>query len=296
MNALTWLVRAPTLADIDPLAEIATAVSQSHTPMNPDTIRWSMDQLDGRFWTITQYNQPIGYATLLPLPGLPNLFELTGGIDPQFQRQGAGSYLWRTMRQELGGTAVQQITYSVDNLKAAAAQFLRRHQFTLEHEEWTLQLQDLQAAEFAPSSRSGQLKKWGQATAVRTLPTLYDHCFVGTPWFQAYTAAEVAATWEPQDELWILIVGGQTIGFAWLHFPEPTRAEIEPIGIVKEKQGKGYGRFLLTSLLQQLQERDIETISLGVWANNETAVQLYQSVGFHHISSSYSLIYTFPPT
>lgn len=299
-----WLVRPPILTDVSALAAIATAVSQPHTPIHPDNIRWSMEQTDGRFWTITQQNQPIGYATLLPLPGLPHLFELTGGIAPQFQRRGAGSYLWRTMRQALtgadrlesSGQIVQQISYSVDSLQSAAAHFLRRHQFALEHEEWALRLENLLDADFPPAKMRGQLTKLTQATAVHTLPTLYEHCFADTPWFQAYSQAEVAATWEPLDELWTLADDGQPIGFAWLHFPEPARAEIEPIGIIKEKQGMGYGRFLLTSLLQKLQMRGIETVSLGVWANNETAVRLYQSVGFQHSDSSYSLTYTFSAT
>ncbi|MFZ1397779.1 MAG: GNAT family N-acetyltransferase [Candidatus Promineifilaceae bacterium] len=301
MNNLPWLVRAPVLADVLPLAAIATAVSQPHTPINPEIIRWSMDQLDGRFWTITQQAQPIGYAALLPLPGLPHLFELTGGIDPPFQRQGAGSYLWHTMRQTLGRPALAtgagpEITYTVPNLDTPTARFLRHHQFTLEHEEWTMRLTGLPGVEVNPPHRDGQLMMLGQDTAVRTLPALYERCFVGTPWFQAYTPAEVAATWEPGDQLWTLTDENKPVGFAWLRFPESGAVEIEPIGIVREKQGMGYGRFLLTSLLQLLQKRGIETVSLGVWANNATAVRLYQSVGFHYVSSSYSLTYIVPAT
>ncbi len=305
MSSSPWFVRPPELADAAPLAAIAAA---STAPIDASQINWFMDQNDGRFWTLTQRAQPIGYAALLPLPGLPHLFELTGGITPEFRRQGAGSFLWRTLRAELARTAaaagsgqsVPQITHTVSGLDTPAACFLQHHHFTLEHEEWTMQLDDLPAASFPPSpipsNLPGTLKSWGQAVAGRSLPSLYKRCFTGRPWCQPYTAAEIAATWEPGDELVTLKVGPDTVGFAWLHFAEPGTAQLEPVGIVLEKQGMGYGRFLLTAILQQLQNQGIQTVSLGVWANNETAIRLYQSLGFVHQSSSYSLTYTIPPT
>ncbi|GJM42278.1 MAG: hypothetical protein DHS20C20_25600 [Ardenticatenaceae bacterium] len=270
---------------------IATAVSQSTSPIHAIT-----QQANGRFWTITQQNEPIGYATLLPLPGLPNLFELTGGVAPQFQRQGAGSFLWQAMRDDLQGTAVHQISHTVDDLDTPAAHFLRHHQFELAHEEWTLQLANLPAAHVAPAKMEAKLNKLDRATAVRTLPTLYNRSFAHTAWHQPYSPDEVASTWQPTDELWTLSNSNKPIGFAWLHFPTPQKAEIEPIGIVKEMQGMGYGRFLLTSLLQTLQTRGFQTVSLGVWASNETAVHLYKSVGFRHVSSNFSLTYTLDQT
>ncbi|MAT99183.1 MAG: hypothetical protein CL608_18715 [Anaerolineaceae bacterium] len=296
MNTPPWLVRAAKNRDAPALAAIATAVSQPRSHVTPQSIA----QSDGRFWIITQQEQPIGYATLLPLPGLPHLFELTGGITPEFQRQGAGSFLWQTMKQDMAGTAAatgsgqadQQITHTVDSLDSPAARFLQHHQFALEHEEYTMLLNDLDSKKLPELADPAPLQRIGRQTAVTTLPQLYDRCFSGTPWFQPYTAEEVAATWEPDDELYYLGENDDDIGFAWLHFPEPGVAEIEPIGIVQEKQRLGYGRTLLTTILQQLQEQDIHTVRLGVWANNQTAVNLYQALGFQHRSSSYSLSYT----
>jgi ribosomal protein S18 acetylase RimI-like enzyme len=285
MNSSPWFVRPPHAADANALTAIAT----------PHHIRQTMAQTNGRFWTLTHQSQPIGYAALLSLPGLPHLFELTGGIVPTLRRQGAGSVLWQAVRDAAAGTAVQHITHTVDSLDAPAACFLQHHGFALEHEEWTMTLDKLPTASFMPPTRPGQLRRVDRATAVRTLPALYDRCFAHTAWFQPYTTAEVSATWQPGDELWTLVADGATIGFAWLHRPTPHTAEIEPVGIVPEKQGMGYGRTLLTSLIQQLQNRGLQTVSLGVWAVNETAVRLYQSLGFRHISSSYSLTYSFSP-
>lgn len=296
MNTPPWLVRAPKNRDAPALAAIATAVSQPRSHVTPQSIA----QSNGRFWTITHQQQPIGYATLLPLPGLPGLFELAGGIAPEFQRRGAGSFLWQRMKQDMAGTgtstgsapAVRQITYTVGSLESPAARFLQHHQFALEHEEYTMILNDLGSKKLPELAEPSPLQRIGRQTAVTTLPQLYQRCFSGTPWFQPYTAEEVAATWEPDDELYYLGENDNDIGFAWLHFPEPGVAEIEPIGIVRQKQRLGYGRTLLTTILQQLQEQNIHIVRLGVWANNQTAVNLYRNLGFQYSSSNYSLTYT----
>jgi len=296
MSNHPWLVRAAKKSDASSLAVIATAVSQPRSHVTPQAIA----QSDGRFWTITQREQPIGYATLLPLPGLPHLFELAGGIDPAFQRQGAGSFLWQTMKQDVSGTApkagsgqaVQQITYTVDNLETPTAHFLRHHQFALEHEEYTMVLNNLDRVTFPDLMTPSPLQRIGRQTAVSSLAELYQRCFAGTPWFQPYTAAEVAATWELDDELYYLGEDKEDIGFVWLHFPKPGLAEIEPIGIVQEKQRLGYGRTLLTTILKQLQNQGIHTVTLGVWANNQTAINLYRALGFQRSHSSYSLTFT----
>lgn len=191
MNSSPWFVRPPQSADAAALTAIAT----------PHLIRQTMAQTNGRFWTLTHHAQPIGYAALLPLPGLPHLFELTGGILPALRRQGAGSFLWQALRRNLMGTAVQHITHTVDSLKSPAACFLQHHGFALEHEEWTMTLDKLPAATFTPPTRPGQLRRMDRAAAVRTLPALYERCFAPTAWFQPYSAAEVSATWQPADSL-----------------------------------------------------------------------------------------------
>lgn len=292
MNNSAWLVRSPKLTDVEPLASIATAVSPPNTTISPSHMKSAMQQANGRFWTITNQQQPIGYAHLLPLPGLPHLFELAGGIAPHFQRQGAGSFLWRQMQQDVMGTAVQQITYAVNSLDSSAARFLLHNQFTLEHEEWTMMLDNFDMATPTEYAASDQLQRVGKQTAVRSLQALYQRCFAGTRWCQPYTAAEIAATWEPDDQLYYLVEDGDALGFVWLHFPRQGQAEIEPIGIVQEKQGLGYGRFLLTNALNLLHAQGNQTASLGVWANNRAAIHLYQKVGFRYLSSSYSLTHS----
>jgi ribosomal protein S18 acetylase RimI-like enzyme len=297
MNDPIWMVRPPQLSDVASLAAIATAVSPNNRIITPTQISQTMQQRNGRFWTISQQQQPIGFATLLPIPGLTHLFELGGGIAPDSQRQGAGSFLWQHIKEAVAGTAVQRISHTVSSLNSPTAHFLRRHQFILEHEEWTMELANLQTTVLPTlTALPCHLQIVDRETAVRILPALYQRSFAHTPWFQPYTAAEVAATWEANDQLYALVAKNDSIGFIWLHFLENNVAEIEPIGIVQEKQGMGYGRFLLNSVLNKLQTQAVQTVTLGVWSNNHPATHLYQKMGFQQISSSSSLTYTFPLT
>ena len=292
MDSTVWQVRPSQLSDADPLAAIATAVSQSIPIRNPSQFDRLLKITDGRFWTLMHREEVAGYAILLPLPGLPGLVQLEGSISPQFQRQGGGSFLWRQMLQEVKGTAVQQITHMVSDLERPAARFLQHHHFALEHEEWLMELSDLYPSVVPKISSKAELQQVNRQTALNSFPALYKRCFAGKPWFQPYTAAEVDADWQPNDQLYYLVANNQEIGFVWLQFPEPKQAEIEPIGIVKEKHGMGYGRYLLTTTLNHLHAQGCEKVSLGVWANNETAVYLYQSAGFRYSSSHYTLSYT----
>ncbi|MCP4420031.1 MAG: GNAT family N-acetyltransferase [Chloroflexi bacterium] len=296
MNAHPWQVCPPKLADATPLAAIATAVSPTNIA-TPTQISQTIQQANGRFWTITQQQQPIGYAALLPIPGLPHLLELVGGIDPNFQRQGAGSLLCRFIKEAVLETAVQQITATVSNLNTPTAHFLYRHQFSFEHEEWTMELVDLQTAVLpTPASLPCHLQTVERETAVHILPTLYQRCFAHTPWLQPYSTTEVAAIWKATDQFYTLVEKNMPIGFIWLHFLGDNVVEIEPIGIVQEKQRMGYGRFLLTSILTKLQKQGTQIVTLGVWSNNQPAIHLYQELGFCQISSKSSLAFSMPQT
>lgn len=297
MNDVPWRVHPPSTNDAAALAQLATAVAPQTALKQPATMKRIIQQANGRFWVIRHRQQPIGFATLLSLPGLPHILELEGGIATAFRRQGAGSFLWQQIQQDVAAKGNYQITHLVSSLDSPAAHFLAKHGFTLGHEEWTMELADLPAAILPlPALNLCQFQRVDLKTAVRTLPTLYHRAFAHTPWFQPYSSGEVTTTWQPDDRLYYLTEGRSAIGFVWLHFSEENIAEIEPIGIVAEKQGKGYGRTLLTTILIQLQTEGIQTVTLGVWANNNAAVHLYQSLGFRKTSSRYAFVYNVPQT
>ena len=61
-------------------------------------------------------------------------------------------------------------------------------------------------------------------------------------------------------------------------------ADIIKIGVLKSEQGKGYGKLLLSKLIEDLKLKGVFEILLEVEHNNFKAINLYLSSGFIEIS------------
>ncbi|MEZ4646414.1 MAG: GNAT family N-acetyltransferase [Chloroflexota bacterium] len=145
---------------------------------------------------------------------------------------------------------------------------MQKHGFTVEHEEWELIrpfLTNLPPITDLPNVRSATFSNRNRA--IKTFCTLYDNSFATYPWYQPYTAAEVAATLATSQDILFLRRDDIPIGFAWLHI-EDGIGEIEPFGIVDAWQGHGYGRILLTAALHQLAQHGATSAQIGAWHNN----------------------------
>jgi ribosomal protein S18 acetylase RimI-like enzyme len=69
-------------------------------------------------------------------------------------------------------------------------------------------------------------------------------------------------------------------------FPEraPYRAHLH-IDLLPQAQGAGWGRRMMTTLLNALRKRDVPGVSLGVSPKNTRAIGFYTHLGFHQIES-----------
>lgn len=61
-------------------------------------------------------------------------------------------------------------------------------------------------------------------------------------------------------------------------------ADIIKIGVTKNEQGKGYGKFLLNALINELKQIGVKEILLEVEHQNFKAINLYLGAGFKEIS------------
>ena len=65
----------------------------------------------------------VGYASVVPVPGLNEIGELRGGIDPNHRRRGLGSQLLCHLLADLAQSDFYQISYPVPALDSPAALF-----------------------------------------------------------------------------------------------------------------------------------------------------------------------------
>lgn len=250
--------------------------------------------IEGQVWTISAEQGLVGYGYVTPVPGLEDVFDLQGCIDPAQRRQGFGSHLLNEILNEMQANGRYQLSHAVYSLAAPTALFLQSHQFVVEHVEWQLLLENpgrLPPVSFPPGFRPAT---YPLPTAVRTFRKLYDAIFRGLPWYQPYTSTkEVTADLSDAADLLFLVDGEKAAGFAWLRMPEPDVGEVEPFGLLPTYQGRGLGVQFLTAAVHQLAAQGAEQVRIGAWQRNERAIHLYQQVGFKHINTQTYLAFTF---
>jgi ribosomal protein S18 acetylase RimI-like enzyme len=79
---------------------------------------------------------------------------------------------------------------------------------------------------------------------------------------------------------WTVLAADHVVGYGQL-IPKPDdRLHIARIVVDPNSRGRGYGRLLMSHLLNSAQTQHPSTISLNVHPGNERALMLYQSLGF----------------
>ena len=90
MRNRLWPPAADDIRDYQP--DDAAALFVLHAAIAPaevgQLLAWTtaLDErveLGGRVWVAARGRRPAGYAAIDPLPGLPGIFELTGGVTPE---------------------------------------------------------------------------------------------------------------------------------------------------------------------------------------------------------------------
>ncbi len=275
-------IRAYETADAVHLAAVHHMVCPDRPPHTPASFQRHLAHIlatGGRAWVIADADELAGYATVSPVSGLEGVVELEGLISPAWQRQGLAGRLLDHLIEQLTGTAVRQLSCCVSSADSPAARFLRRHHFFVEHEEWLMILADL--AELPPMP-AANLRSFSRSLAITEFCALYQQSFAGFPWYQPYTPAEVAAALDEPADLCFLVLQGKPAGFVWTHRVDRRLGQIEPLGVMAPLRGQGHGRTLLLAGLHQLAGQGCQAVNIGLWRDNQVALNLYKSLGFQH--------------
>lgn len=281
--------------DIRPYTANATE-ALAHLRSAPHHLPEAVQQ-GGHGWLAWMGEKPVGYLSATPVPGLDGVVDLYAYVAPALRRRGIASRLLHAALDALPAAGVRQLSHGVESLESPAAQFLRSHNFHLEHEEWRMErphLDDLPPLRLPPGCR---LQTVARPQAISRFRALYDRSFAPTSWYQPYTVADVEAELDDASDLLFLIYRDEAVSFVWMRLKSSAAGkagEIEPIGVVGDFQGRGFGRALLVAALHRLARRGAQRARLGVWRNNQAAIHLYRSAGFRRIGSLYYLARDLP--
>lgn len=243
----------------------------------------------GQVWVVERGRRPIGYAAVIPVPGLPGVLELTGGVAPSWRGRGLGSRLLERVKTDAAAAGALELSCFAERPDDPTSLFLLRRGFYVEHEECLLEFDGLDNLPSLPLNPRLQFRDYPSREAIDLFCRLYDECFTGLPWSQPYSAAEVAAALANPEDLLFILVDDIPAGVAWLENGAGDRGRIEPIGVSPPYRGQGYGRRLLLEALRRLRLRGATLVEIGVWRDNAAALALYQSIGFRETANWYYL-------
>lgn len=98
--------------------------------------------------------------------------------------------------------------------------------------------------------------------------------------------ARMAQPWFDPGDFLIAEDDGGMMGFNWLKIEDRPNegcvGEIYVIGVDPAHHGRGIGTLLLGAGLLRMRDRGVDIAAIYVDETNETAVRLYEGMGFHH--------------
>lgn len=111
------------------------------------------------------------------------------------------------------------------------------------------------------------------------------------PWMHAIEREAYEFPWELETfrscyrvgyHCWILERAREVIGYGILTIGAG-ESHVLNLCVSKSHQGRGYGRFILTRLIDEARRARVECVFLEVRPSNPQAITLYQSMGFNEI-------------
>lgn len=104
-------------------------------------------------------------------------------------------------------------------------------------------------------------------------------------WFE-HESADLPAVYPPPDHVLLLAWDGtQAIGMMGLHRDqEPDSCELRRLFVRLESRGHGVGKTLVVAAMDEARRMNCNRVFLATWASMQTAIALYERLGFQHFA------------
>lgn len=242
-----------------------------------------------RAWVAARGRRLAGYGLIDPLPGLPGVYDLSGGVVPAYRRRGLGSRLLQRAREVAGEVGVGVLSCRVESLQDETAAFLLSRGFALGHEECSLELTVLDDLPQPALEPGAQMITLPRQQAIAAFLQIYREAFDGKLWSQPYTPDEVEQALIRAEDLLFVARDDRPVGVVWHEQLPDGRGRIEPLAVSEAYQRRGYGRALMLAALQDFRRQRAGIVEIGLWRENEVAMNLYKSLGFLEVANWYYL-------
>ena len=200
-------------------------------------------------------------------------------VHPNHRHQGIARALYRSFETETGSYPIESVTFQTERV------FLERHpEFA---SNWGL-VEDEETETWLGKDR----RPYPLATVSNLEVVLADRSYqdqISQLKFQAFSeeheSREVVdryvakALKDPESCLYILLKNGQVIGTCTVDLSSNTNY-LYGLAIAELERGKGYGSYLVKSLVNKLIEQNDKAFQIAVEDSNVGAKRLYEKIGF----------------
>lgn len=133
-----------------------------------------------------------------------------------------------------------------------------------------------------------QLQKIGKATFTETFSAANTEENMKEYLDSGFSATKLKADLtDKNSQIYFALLENSVIGYLKINFGPPQTEimnektmEIERIYVLKEFYGKKVGQVLYIKAIEIAQQREVEYVWLGVWEENQRAIQFYRKNGF----------------
>lgn len=279
------------------------AVHDRHSPIGEHTfVRLQEGERDTFGLVARIEGAPVAYAQATRYPDHPPLPSRLAAeilVDPPLRGRGVGRAVLDRLIAAAHDAQVEQLDVWAHHADAAAIGLAGAYGMAPTRQLWqmALRLESVAPRHRTPQPAEGvTLREFRIGEDEPTLIGLIRHAFAEHPENAVFDAdamaARAALPWFDPSAILLAddSASGRTVGMHWMKL-EPPVGEVYILAVGPHAHGRGIGRTLLLSGLQQMRERGIEVAILYVDAGNDAAISLYRGSGFRfeHLDTCYSL-------
>lgn len=263
------------LQDIKELDESCSRHEKLNMKLNWDMLISRPDDENNDF-LYYEGNKLVGFLGLYGFGPKPKEIEITGMVHPDYRHKGIFKELFNAARQECIARGAGRILSITERHSVAGTNFVKAGGSQYSFSEYRMKFSEAAAPDFL---KHGIILKKAEYEDYPELIHLDALCF-GAP----DCVMEDRRSEEVYKSVYAAELQGEFIGEIGA-LMEGKDGYIFGFGVKPEYRGRGYGREILSLMLQKLLAEQINTILLEVEVKNGNALSLYKSCGFKELTA-----------
>ncbi|MFA9376021.1 MAG: GNAT family N-acetyltransferase [Lachnotalea sp.] len=244
-------------------------------------------------------NNLLGYIGICSFGEKETSLEIMGMVHPQYRQQGIFSSLFELVLTECKKRNPKKILLLSDRKSTNGLKFIKNRNAIHSHSEFEMYLQKT-LLEREPNSLCGvtlrREEKRDKEEISRQDNIYFGNCIEDEEIGEENDFVNVDAETSLQEHNGMQEIEDRNTEITFLaekanQIVGKVRIEtssniggIYGLGVLPEHRGKGFGRGILLNAINKLRETEVKEIMLQVETENETALGLYKSCGFHETS------------